>query len=235
MATADSIRFNCGGCGHGIRVAVKHAGRKAKCPKCAAGVVVPRPMDADDDFDLDGFEVEEPAGYDLAEDIASPAEPAHRAGPGPASQPRPSEPPKLMPLLKNEKGGVFAVLFFFIPWVCFLLVAADIVSPGTPRDRPMTISVLLYMSLAVTAVTLPFAFWRFSRAWGIMSHGVEVRADLIDYSTPVGHPDISKGTFEYAYEGQVYRLVASFPTDDAGRPQTVIVDARHPQRALRKG
>lgn len=36
------IRFRCDGCGRGLRVSQAHAGKKGRCPKCAAIVRVPR-------------------------------------------------------------------------------------------------------------------------------------------------------------------------------------------------
>jgi len=35
------IRFNCPSCGHGIQCDDKHAGKRAKCPRCAEPVAVP--------------------------------------------------------------------------------------------------------------------------------------------------------------------------------------------------
>lgn len=277
MPSAQPIRFTCGGCGFKIKVSAKHAGRKAKCPDCGSPIVVPKPKPhpkparpsaggaiaaaaapvpkpappKDDGFDLDGFELEEPVGYDLNDGddagTTGEAEPAwmkhaHAADAQAASLPKlgptrgnRSEPPSLMRLAKNEKGGLVAVVIFFIPWAFLLVVATGIVSIGTPRDRPTHIAVLLGLSLVTTLITLPIGGWRIWRAWGIMTHGVEIEADLIQYSTPSGNQDASKGTFEYSYDGQTYTYVASLPTAEVEGPHILIVDARNPKRALRKG
>lgn len=44
---ADIIRASCPGCGLTIRVAAEHGGKKAKCPKCAGVITIPKAADSD--------------------------------------------------------------------------------------------------------------------------------------------------------------------------------------------
>lgn len=276
MPSAQPIRFTCGGCGFKIKVSAKHAGRKAKCPDCGSPIVVPKPKPhpkparpsaggaiaaaaapvpkpappKDDGFDLDGFELEEPVGYDLNDgDAAEEAEPAwmklaNAADAQAASLPRlgptqETDKPSLLDLFNADTWGRIAVFGIAFMWLGFILVAVfgiDIMSLmsdneyDTPGDKA-TPTGMLIAALITTALLAPLGVYRYRRAWLMLSRGVRVPCMILKTGkfSKNGMLDV---TFQYNFDGKTYKPRMSVKQDTIDGITHLRVDPEKPKRCM---